>query len=117
MAFGNYTATNASAATSTATISVTCTIGTTYAVSLDAGTTSGATTASRKMTFSGTTINYALYQDSGHSQNWGNNSGVDTEAGTGNGSAQNLTVYGLLAAGQYSGPGAYTDTVTVTVSY
>src|SRR5215831_17155607 len=100
MSFGNYLASSGSPTDSTATISVTCTTGTTYTVALDAGLGSGATTSSRKMTFTGHTIDYGLYQDSSRSTNWGNNVGTDTEAGTGNGSVQSLTVYGRMPAGQ-----------------
>lgn len=59
---------------------------------------------------------YALYQDGAHTTNWGDMGGA-TVAGTGNGSAQTLTVYGQIAAGQYVAPGSYTDTITVTVAY
>jgi spore coat protein U-like protein len=63
------------------------------------------------------TLAYSLAQDSGHATNWGNTVGTDTEAGTGNGSAQSLAVYGQVAAGQYVAPGAYADTITATISY
>jgi spore coat protein U-like protein len=117
LAFGNYLANSGSPTDSSANITVTCTTGTTYTVALDAGLGSGATTSSRKMTFSSHTIDYGLYQDSSRSTNWGNNVGTDTEAGTGSGSAQTLTVYGRIPIAQYLNPGAYTDTVTVTVNY
>jgi spore coat protein U-like protein len=51
------------------------------------------------------------------STNWGNTVGTDTVAGTGNGAAQALTVYGQIAAGLYVTPGSYTDTITATVTY
>jgi spore coat protein U-like protein len=117
LTFGNYLANSGSPTDATATITITCTATTTYTVALDAGTTSGATTSNRKMVFTSSTLSYALYQDSGHSTNWGNNTGTDTVAGTGNGAAQTLTVYGRIPVAQYLTPGAYTDTVTVTVSY
>jgi spore coat protein U-like protein len=65
----------------------------------------------------GATLSYAMYQDSGHTTNWGNTVGTDTKSGTGNGSAQTLTVYGNLAAGQYPAAGSYSDTITATVTY
>jgi spore coat protein U-like protein len=115
LAFGTYTAAVANA---TSTVSVTCTNTTPYNVGLNAGTATGATVTTRKMTGpSSATLNYGLFQDSGYTQNWGNTVGTDTVSGTGNGSAQNLTVYGQVPAGQYVQPGSYSDTITVTVSY
>ena len=97
---------------------VTCTNGTTYNVGLNAGTVTGATVTTRAMTGpASATLSYALYQDSGHATNWRNTVGTDTKSGIGNGSAQTLTVYGQLAASQYPTPGAYTDTITATITY
>lgn len=115
LGFGTYTG---SAIPATTTLSVTCTNGTTYNVGLNAGTASGATVTTRAMTGpASATLNYALYEDSGHTTNWGNTVGTDTKAGTGNGSAQTLTVYGQLASNQYPTPGSYTDTITATITY
>ena len=115
LAFGTYTGVVAS---STSTITVTCTNTSPYNVGLNPGTAPGATVTTRKMTGPGAALlAYALYQDAGHTINWGQTVGTDTEAGTGNGSAQTLTVYGLLGAGQFPAPGAYVDTITATVTY
>jgi spore coat protein U-like protein len=115
LAFGTYTGVQVA---QTSTISVTCTNTTTYNVGLNPGTAVGATVTTRKMTGpGGALLAYAMYQDAGHTINWGQTVGTDTEAGTGNGSAQTLTVYGLLTAGQYGTPGAYADTITATITY
>ena len=115
LAFGAYTG---PLINSTSTVTVTCTNTTPYNVGLNAGTATGATVTNRKMTGpGGALLRYSLSQDSGHSTNWGNTVGTDTEAGTGSGGAQGLTVYGQLPAGQVVTPGAYTDTITVTVTY
>lgn len=115
LGFGTYTGSVLSIST---TLSVTCTNGTTYNVGLNPGTASGATVSTRAMTGpGGATLNYALYQDSGHSTNWGQTVGTDTEAGTANGSAQSITVYGQLAGNQFVTPGSYSDTITATVTY
>ena len=98
--------------------SVTCTNTTTYNVGLNAGLASGATVTTRKMT--GPLLSmlaYSLYSDSARSVNWGQTVGIDTVSGTGSGSAQSLTVYGLPPATQYVNPGNYTDTITATVTY
>ena len=115
LAFGTYTGVQIAATT---TLQVTCTNTTPYNVGLNPGLGSGSTVTTRKMTGpASATLNYALYQDSPHTINWGQTVSTDTVAGTGNGSAQTLTVYGLLAAGQYPAPGAYSDTITATVTY
>ncbi len=115
VAFGNY---SSSQLDQSGSIGVVCTNGTTYTVALDAGSGTGATVATRKMTgTSGSTLNYTLYKDSGRSSVWGQTTGTDTVAGTGSGSLQSLNVYGRIAGAQYPGPGVYTDTVTVTLTY
>lgn len=118
LAFGNYNPTSGSNTDATTTLSVTCTSGTSYTVGLSAGTGSGATVSARKMTGGGNTLNYALYQDSARSTNWGNTPGTDTPASaTAGASAATLTVYGRITAGQNVPAGTYTDSVTVTVNY
>jgi spore coat protein U-like protein len=114
LTFGAYTGT---AANATATLSVQCANGTPYNVGLDAGQASGATVTTRKMMNGVKALNYSLYSDSGRTKNWGNTVGTDTLAGTGSGSAQSLTVYGLVPSGQNPVPGSYADTVTATLTY
>ena len=115
LGFGTYSGTVVS---TTTTISLQCTNGTTYNVGLNAGTASGATVTTRGMSGpGGAVLNYAMYQDSGHSTNWGQTVGTDTETGTGNGSAQTITVYGVVSASQFVSPGSYSDTITATVTY
>jgi len=100
------------------TISITCTNTTTYTVGLDAGTATGATVTSRKMTGpSGAVLTYKLFRDSARTLNWGNTAGTDTVAGTGNGAVQSLTVYGQVGVAQNVRAGTYTDTITATITY
>ena len=115
IAFGAYTQTLVNQSGS---ITVLCTNGTPYNVGLDAGTGSGSTVTTRKMSASGGgTLNYALYRDAAHSNNWGTTIGTDTVTGTGSGLLQTLTVYGQIPASQTPLAGAYSDTVTVTLTY
>jgi spore coat protein U-like protein len=115
MAFGTYTG---ALATSTSTVSVTCSNTTPYNIGLSAGLATSATVTTRAMTGPGAaTLTYGLFQDSGHSTNWGQTVSTDTVAGTGNGAAQAITVYGQAAAGQYVAPGSYADTITATITY
>lgn len=101
----------------TSTVSVTCSNTTPYNIGLDAGTASGATVTTRKMSSGGNSVNYSLYSDSGRATNWGNTVGTDTVSATGNGAAQSYTVYGRVPSQSTPAPGAYTDTITVTVTY
>jgi len=115
LAFGNYTGAQLD---STTTITATCTNTTPYNVGLNAGTATGATVTTRKMTGpSGALLNYSLFRDSGRTLNWGNTIGTDTVSGTGNGTAQSITVYGRIPAAQRPTPGSYNDTITVTLTY
>jgi len=115
MAFGTYTGV---VATSTSAVSITCTNTTPYNVGLSAGLATGATVTTRKMTGpAAALLSYALFSDAARTVNWGQTIGTDTVTGTGNGSVQAITVYGQAAAAQYVAPGAYTDTITATVTY
>ena len=115
MAFGDYTGLQA---VSTATVSITCTNTTPYNVGLGVGLGAGATVTTRAMTGpAAAVLNYSLTSDAAHAVNWGTTVATDTIAGTGNGVAQPLTVYGLVAAGQFVAPGVFTDTVVATVTY
>lgn len=105
------------AVNSTGSISAHCTNGLPYAIALDAGAGTGATTSARKMTAGAGTISYALYRDSARTQNWGNTAGTDTLAGTGSGSVQTVTVYAQAPAQTTPAAGTYTDTVNVTITY
>lgn len=113
--FGTYTESLVNAVSS---ITVVCPSGVSYAVGLSAGTAPGATVSNRSMTGSnGALLHYALFRDAGHTLNWGNTVGVDTQPGTGNAVGQILTVYGQLPSGQTILTGAYTDTITATVTF
>jgi spore coat protein U-like protein len=119
MAFGTYDPTSSSNLDSTATVTVTCSLNTPYNVRMSAGANS-ASVSTRKMLVGGggsDLLPYALYRDSGRTQNWGVTDGTDTVAGTGAGLPQAITVYGRVAGSQNVPAGAFTDTVTVTVNY
>ncbi|AEG58266.1 spore coat U domain-containing protein [Sinorhizobium meliloti] len=98
-------------------VSVTCTPGTTYTVSLNGGTTNSPPTA-RKMSKGTETVTYGLYKDAARSQPWGDaTTPGSTVAGAGNGLVQQLTVYGRVPPQTTPSPGTYTDTVVVTLTY
>jgi spore coat protein U-like protein len=115
LAFGTYAGLliNASSV-----LTVTCTNTTAFNIGLNAGTSTGATVTTRKMTGpASATLSYKLFRDSARTQNWGNTVGTDTLLSQGNGTARQYSVYGQIPAGQYVAPGAYADTIIATVTY
>jgi spore coat protein U-like protein len=122
LAFGTY-AQGGGAVDQTSAISVRCSNGTPFNVGLNAGATGGATVTTRAMLNGTNQLAYSLFSDSGRTTNWGNTVGTDTKTGTGTGFAApvpGFTVYGRVldnVANQGVPAGAYTDTVTVTVTW
>lgn len=119
VAFGDINPLAGTAFTANGSVTVTCTNGSTWSVTADAGGGSGATLTTRRMTFSGNTLNYALYTDSGYANVWGSGTGgTAAVSGSGTGSAQTFTVYGRIPAGQTAArAGGYSDTVNITITY
>lgn len=119
LAFGSQGVLAANVDAST-TFGVTCTNTTPYSIGLDAGA-HGSSVSDRKMKGGAANtefVNYQLFQNAGRTANWGNTVGTDVLSGqTGSGSAQTITVYGRVPAQSTGSPGAYTDTVTITVNY
>jgi spore coat protein U-like protein len=115
LGFGTYAGTLINA---TATVTVNCTNLAPFNIGLNAGTGSGATVTTRKMTGPGAaTLGYSLFRDTGRTLNWGNTVGTDTLSATGTGSAVQYTVYGRIPAGTVPVPGTYNDTIIATVTY
>ena len=101
----------------TGTVTIQCNSTLPYTVSLNGGISGATDPTQRKMAFSSTNIIYGLYRDSARSLPWGATVGTNTASGTGTGASQNLTVYGRIAPQATPKPGAYTDTIVVTVGY
>ncbi|MGC1422516.1 MAG: spore coat protein U domain-containing protein [Terracidiphilus sp.] len=114
LSFGVYAGVTTNA---TSTMIVNCTTNAPYYVGLNAGTATGATVTTRKMTSGAHTLNYSLYSNSAHTTNWGNTVGTDTVAGSGTGANQSLTVYGQIPGAQTLFPGSYSDSITATITY
>lgn len=121
LAFGSYDpVTNLStAATASATISVTCTKGSS-SVSLAANNglnNANATTPSTRALSdgSGDYLSYDLYTDSGYTTIWNTTNTFAPTFATS--TAATETVYGRIPAGQSPKVGSYTDTVTMTVNF
>ena len=102
--FGTYTSTLLNG---TATGKVTCAGA--WTIPFGTGNGVGATETVRVMTGTGgATLNYQLFTDAAHTNNWGNTTGNE---GSGTGNAT-VTIYGQIPAAQYATPGTYTDTMT-----
>ena len=117
--FGNVNTLSGADVDGTGGVTVTCTNGTDWSAAADAGSGTGATLLSRRMTFSGNLLTYSLFTDAARTTVWGDGTGTTaTVDDTGTGVAQNFTVYGRVGSGQTTAPaGGYTDTVAVTVTY
>lgn len=112
--FGNYTSNQASYLDGTGSVTVNCVSGA-YEIGLNGGQTSDIN--NRKMNSGSNYLYYQLYKDSDRAIIWGNTEGSNTLSDTGNGSDQPHTVYGRIPANQNVSPGAYSDTVTATVTW
>jgi spore coat protein U-like protein len=104
------------------TITVTCTNTTGWEVGLNEGSSAGATIGNRRMTGPGpSNLNYGLFTNAARTITWGDHPalpGQDTVSGVGSGSAQALTVFGRVPAAQGTArPGAFLDTITVTITF
>ncbi len=95
-----------------------------YTIALDAGLGPGASVSVREMQSGSATLAYSIYQsmgDRGANSPWGTLGGaalstsLTISGGTG---SNNSPVYGRVFGGQQTArPGAYSDTVNITVTY
>jgi spore coat protein U-like protein len=106
----------------TGTITVRCTNGTPYTVTLNVGS-GGGSFATRTLSGTGGTLNYNLYRDAARNQVWGDGSGttntvIGTGAGLGVPQQQSHTVYSRIPTGQdTAAPGNYASTIQVSITY
>lgn len=110
--FGNYSGTELDAQ---ADVSVTCTGSTGWVMDINAG--GSGDIASREMSGTTDALSYQLYTDASRSTVFGDGVTGSTISNTGSGVAQTVTVYGRVPASQYPQAGAYSDTVTVQITY
>jgi spore coat protein U-like protein len=97
-------------------VTVTCTRGTAPTIGLGLG--QNASGSQMRMAYGSNYLNYALYQDSGHTTVWGNSgSGLFSPGPAPSKAARTYTVYGRIPAGQDLPAGAYADTVVATVNF
>jgi spore coat protein U-like protein len=103
-------------------ISVNCTNTTQFDIGLSLGIgTNASLSTGRVMTNGSNTLTYQLYSDSAMSSVWGDTVNTNTVrltgAGFGTGTTKTATVYAKIPSQPNAVPAAYTDTVTVTVTY
>lgn len=128
IAFGVYNPLSALADASTGTIRVTCngsgtgSANVTLNVSLSAGL--SGSYATRKMFSGGNALNYNIYWSTAYNQIVGDGSGGSFAGSAGpfpvpagGSNFATGTFYGLIPASQDVAPGAYSDIITVTVTY
>ncbi|MDB5886599.1 MAG: hypothetical protein JWR74_2770, partial [Polaromonas sp.] len=105
----------------TSTISLSCPVNTSWRVGLSDGMNAVIVGQRRMAGPAPDFMGYELYRDSGRTQRWGNNTAGGTNTVNGSGASQAnptvLTVYGRVPAQADGAPGAYSDTVTVTLTY
>jgi spore coat protein U-like protein len=109
--------------TQTGSISVTCTNTAPYSIGLDNG--QNASASQRRMINGANYLSYNIYVDAAHTNAWTtatSNSACTTAnscyLGTGNGSAQTVSVYGVVpTVATAPTSGTYNDSVTITVTY
>lgn len=114
--FGS-TSTVTTALDQTSSIQINCSLGAPFLLGLDTGA-NGLSVSDRKMkNAAGNTIAYQLYRDAGRTQVWGATAGVDVLSLTGTGASQTMSIYSRVAPQAGLAVGAYSDVVTVTVTY
>lgn len=97
-------------------LSLTCSTGGAYTLSLDGGQSAASDPTQRRMSKSGSTLIYGLYRDAARLLPWG--SDVTTmRIGTGTGNAQTISVYGRIPVQAMPPPGTYQDVIVATVNY
>lgn len=108
----------------TGSIQVSCTSGTAYTISLNAGSIAGATITNRLLQRpNGGTLGYQLFSDASYTTNWGNSAGTNWVTGTGTGidNWRTVTVYAQMPGGEAffanQNGGNYNDSVTVTLAW
>lgn len=124
VAFGIYDPTSGTPTDATGTVTVTCTLGTTYTIALDDGANPGTPNDVNTRRMKATTSDYLpynLYLDSGHATVWGDGISGSLNPTTGSFTATGLpqaySVYGRIPINQNVPSGAYLDTVVATVTY
>ena len=117
LAFGNIVSTNSATTDFTGLLFVNCTATLPYSIGIN---NTGNAASGRTMNDGAATphfLNYEIYTNIGRTAVWGTTIGTDTAPGTGSGSATSIPVYGRVLVQTTPPAGAYTDSLTVTVTF
>ena len=119
LAFGTYDPFSVPNLDVDTTVTITCTSGVIVPVDLSNGSNFGVGPTRRMLSGVANYMNYQIYTDAARTSIWGSGiTGGSTVTRTGTGAADPITAYGRIPAGQTSLPaGAYSDTVTATVTF
>lgn len=100
-------------------VTVNCTKGSDYNVSLDVGSGTSATLAKRRMGAGNNQwLAYSIYTAANRTSVWGDGSaGTSVVSGTGTGRRQSIYAYGRIFGGQIATAANYADIVNVTIQY
>jgi spore coat protein U-like protein len=110
--FGAYDVLDASALDGVGSVTVDCDSAVPFSVGLGPG---GGSYGQRRMTAATSDLDYNLYSDAARMIVWGDGVGASDVSASGPSVA--LPIYGRIPARQNVRAGAYTDVITVTVSY
>ena len=113
--WGTYDPTSATDKNGTSTVSVACSLGTGYTISLNNG--AHASGSTRRMTAGGNVLTYQVYRDVGRSLIFGTVADTLGVSGIGTGVAIPTVIYGVIPKTQNVGAGSYSDQITVTIDY
>lgn len=111
--FGSYDYMSSQNLDSTGDITVTCDVGSSFSISLSTG---AGTYSSRRMQNGTHQLSYNLYTDPAHTMVWGDGTGGSATV-SGSGTNVDEVVYGSAPAGQNPYIGAYSDAITVTLTF
>ncbi len=117
LSFGSITPTNGTTLPVTGFINVTCTLGTTFSVGLGDGLNANGSTRRMRRASTSDYLTYTLEKDL-LGNRFGDTGASDRSAGIGTGiSLLPIDVIGKVPSGQSGSPGAYSDTVQITLYY
>lgn len=115
VAFGAYPPFAAAPTDSTGTVTVHCTPAANVVIALSTG--GSGTYSSRQMSHGAARLNYQLYSNAARTTVWGNGTGGTVTVSARVAGNQRFTTFGQIPALQGVTPGAYLDTITVTVTF
>jgi len=99
------------------TLAAVCTNGTAYTVGLNGGQSNASDPAQRRMRQGKDAVIYGLFLDASRTRPFGDITGSNTFAGTGDGTSQSIPVFGRVPAQPTPPAGTYTDQVIVTLTF